>query len=69
MEEVPQEADPRSPLQKRLSRLLGMEVIFATDTVGEDAKAKAAALKPGQIMLLENLRFDKGRDQERPQVC
>ena len=49
-----------APVAKRLSELLGMEVIFATDTVGEDAKAKAAALKPGQIMLLENLRFDKG---------
>jgi phosphoglycerate kinase len=35
-----------------------MDVIFAKDIIGEDAKAKAAALKPGQIMLLENLRFD-----------
>ena len=35
-----------------------MDVIFAKDIIGEDAKAKAAALRPGQIMLLENLRFD-----------
>ncbi len=42
----------------RLSELLGKEVIFAADTIGEDARAKAAALQPGQIMLLENLRFD-----------
>ena len=63
MEEVPQEA-PR--LAKRLSELLGMEVIFATDTVGEDAKAKAAALKPGQIMLLENLRFHIRRRRTTP---
>ncbi len=47
-----------APVAKRLSELLGQEVIFAKDIIGEDAKAKAAALKPGQIMLLENLRFD-----------
>ena len=47
-----------APVAQRLSQLLGQEVIFAKDIVGEDAKAKAAALKPGQIMLLENLRFD-----------
>ena len=47
-----------APVAKRLSGLLGQEVIFAKDIIGEDAKAKAAALKPGQIMLLENLRFD-----------
>lgn len=47
-----------APVAKRLSELLGQEVIFASDIIGEDAKAKAAALQPGQIMLLENLRFD-----------
>ena len=47
-----------APVAKRLSELLGIEVIFAKDIIGEDAKAKAAALRPGQIMLLENLRFD-----------
>lgn len=47
-----------APVAKRLSELLGMDVIFAKDIIGEDAKAKAAALKPGQILLLENLRFD-----------
>ena len=47
-----------APVAKRLSELLGTEVIFAADIVGEDAKAKASALKPGEIMLLENLRFD-----------
>lgn len=47
-----------APVAKRLSELLGMDVIFAKDIIGEDAKAKAAALKPGQLMLLENLRFD-----------
>ena len=47
-----------APVAERLSQLLGQKVIFASDIIGEDAKAKAAALKPGEIMLLENLRFD-----------
>ncbi|MBO5543767.1 MAG: phosphoglycerate kinase [Oscillospiraceae bacterium] len=47
-----------APVAKRLSELLGQEVIFAKDIIGEDAKAKAATLQPGQILLLENLRFD-----------
>ena len=47
-----------APVAERLSQLLGQEVIFASDIIGEDAQAKAAALQPGQIMLLENLRFD-----------
>ena len=47
-----------APVAKRLAELLGQEVIFAADIIGEDAQAKAAALQPGQIMLLENLRFD-----------
>ena len=55
-----------APVAKRLSELLGQEVIFAADTIGEDAKAKAAALQPGQILLLENLRFDKGETKNDP---
>jgi phosphoglycerate kinase len=51
---------------KRLSQLLGKEVIFAADTVGPDARSKAAALKPGEIMLLENLRFEKGEEKNDP---
>ncbi len=47
-----------APVAKRLSELLGQEVIFAKDIIGEDAQAKAAELKSGEIMLLENLRFD-----------
>ncbi|MBR7146627.1 MAG: phosphoglycerate kinase [Oscillospiraceae bacterium] len=46
-----------APVAKRLSELLGKDVVFAKDIIGEDAKAKAAALKGGEIMLLENLRF------------
>ena len=48
---------------KELSRLLGKEVILAKDVVGEDAKAKAAALKEGDIMLLENVRFEPGEEK------
>ncbi len=42
---------------KRLSELLGKEVILAKDVIGDDAKAKAAALKDGEVMLLENVRY------------
>ena len=46
------------PVADRLSEILGKKVIFAYDTIGPDAKEKAAALRDGDIMLLENLRFD-----------
>ena len=49
-----------APVAARLAELLGQEVIFASDVVGEDAQAKAAALQPGQVLLLENTRFEKG---------
>ena len=45
------------PIAEHLAGLLGVPVQFATDCVGPDAKAKAAALKPGEVLLLENLRF------------
>ena len=44
----------------RLSELLGQTVIMAKDVAGEDAKAKAEKLENGQVMLLENTRFEKG---------
>jgi len=58
-----------APVAVRLSELLGREVIFAKDIIGPDAKAKAAALKPGQIMLLENLRFDIGEEKNSPEFA
>ena len=58
-----------APVAKRLSELLGQEVIFAKDIIGEDARAKAAALQPGQIMLLENPRFDKGEEANDPEFA
>ena len=46
-----------APVAKRISELLGKEVIMASDVIGPDATAKAAALKPGEVLLLENVRF------------
>jgi phosphoglycerate kinase len=46
-----------------LSRHLGMEVQFAEDCVGEEAAKKSAALKPGEVLLLENLRFHSAEDK------
>ena len=57
------------PVAKRLGELLGKEVVMAADVVGEDAKAKAAALKPGEILLLENTRFEKGETKNDPELA
>ncbi len=56
------------PVAKRLGELLGkkVKVIMAKDVVGEDANAKAKALKPGQVLVLENLRFEKGEEENKP---
>ena len=48
------------PCAVRLSELLGKPVAFTTDTVGDDAAAKVAALKDGDVVILENVRFEKG---------
>ena len=45
------------PVAARLAELLGRPVDFAADAIGDEAKSKAAALKPGGVLLLENLRF------------
>ena len=50
----------------KLNELLGGGVVFATDTVGEDAKAKVAAMKPGDIVLLENTRFTAAEEKNDP---
>ena len=54
---------------ERLSELLGQEVIMAADVAGEDAKAKAAALKAGEVLLLENTRFEKGETKNDPAMA
>lgn len=54
------------PAALRLAELLGKPVAFAADTVDEDAQAKAAALQNGDVLLLENLRFDKREKKNDP---
>lgn len=56
-----------APVAKRLSELLGKDVLFAPDCVGEEATAMAKALKPGQILLLENLRYHKEEEKNDPE--
>ncbi len=58
-----------APVAKKLSELLGKEVIFATDVIGEDAKAKAAALKDGDVMLIENVRYHKEEEKNDPEFA
>ena len=58
------------PVCTRLNELLGAEkVTFAEDIVGPDAKAKIAALKPGEAVLLENTRFDAGEEKNAPALA
>jgi len=54
------------PVAARLGELLGKRVILADDVVGPDATAKAAALQSGEIMLLQNTRFEKGETKNDP---
>lgn len=54
------------PIAERLGKLLGMNIILAKDVIGEDAKAKAQALKEGEVMLLENVRFHKEEEKNDP---
>ena len=48
-----------APVAKRLSELLGKDIIMAPDCIGDEVEAKAAAMQSGDVMLLENLRFHK----------
>ena len=57
------------PVAVRLSELLGKPVSMAEDVVGPDAQAKAAALKPGEILLLENTRFEPGETKNDPELA
>ena len=57
------------PVAARLSELLGIEVKMASDVVGDSAKALAAELKPGELMLLENLRYEKGETKNNPDLA
>ena len=58
-----------APIAARLTELLGQKVEMASDVVGEDAQAKAAALKDGEIMLIENVRFHKEEEKNDPEFA
>ena len=58
-----------APVAARLTELLGQTVELAADTIGADAKAKVAALKEGQAVLLENTRFDKREEKNDPEFA
>lgn len=57
---VPEEKYSLAPVVPRLAELLGRDVTFAADTVGESAQQAVAALQDGEVLLLENLRFNPG---------
>ena len=58
-----------APVAAKISEYLGKPVIMASDVIGEDAKAKAAALKDGDVMLLENVRFHKEEEKNDPEFA
>ena len=64
-----EEAFTLRPAAQRLSELFGKPVVFATDTVGPDAQAKAASLRDGDVLVVENLRFDKREKKNDPAFC
>jgi phosphoglycerate kinase len=57
------------PVSRRLSELLGIEVRLAPRGVGSDVAALAAALRPGDVMLLENIRFEPGETRNDPELA
>jgi len=64
--------DPKQSLQPvagRLAEMLGRKVQFANDCVGDEAKAKANALKNGEVLLLENVRFHAGEEKNDAELA
>ena len=57
-----------APVAARLGELLGQKIVFANDTVGEEAKAGAKTLAPGSVAVLENLRFEDAETSKDPDV-
>lgn len=55
------------PVAKRLSELLGKEALFVEDCIGEKVKSKISNMSPGDVLLLENLRFYSGEEKNDPQ--
>ncbi len=61
------EEDSLAPVARRLHQLLKVEVALAKDVVGESARSLASHLKQGEVLLLENLRFEKGETKNDPE--
>lgn len=57
------------PVANRLNELLGGKVTFASDVIGDSAKAAVASCKEGSVVLLENLRFHKEEEKNEPEFC
>ncbi|GAA1874268.1 phosphoglycerate kinase [Lapillicoccus jejuensis] len=70
---APEDRYSLAPAARRLGELLGREVALAADTVGDDARAKVEALDDGDVVMLENLRFNPGEtaktDEERAEFA
>ena len=58
-----------APVAEKITELTGIPVVMAADVIGEDAKAKAAALKAGEVMLLENVRFHAEEEKNAPEFA
>ncbi len=58
-----------APITQRLSELLGRPVQMANDSIGPEVEAQARALQPGQVLLLENLRFHKEEEKNNPEFA
>ncbi|WP_250124092.1 phosphoglycerate kinase [Chroococcidiopsis sp. CCMEE 29] len=58
-----------TPVAKRLSELLGQEVIKCDDCIGDEVKAKVAAMQNGQVLLLENVRFHPEEEKNNPEFA
>jgi phosphoglycerate kinase len=70
--ERPKARDPKyslKPVAEKLAEVLGQPVAFAEDCIGPAAEAAIAALKPGEVAVLENLRFHKGEEQNDPEFA
>lgn len=65
----PEEKYSLKPVAKRLNELLGGKVTMASDVIGEDAQAKVAALKNGEAVLLENVRYHKEEEKNDPEFA
>lgn len=58
-----------TPVAKRLSELLGQEVVKCDDCIGEEVTSKVAAMQNGQVLLLENVRFHKEEEKNDPEFA